>query len=131
MIDSNQRLVVMAENDAGDIPWYHLAYAHALQETPFRFTSAAQLTDSAKLAASCRAHRGTSSAPLFLLNHWVDTTPTPRPSLATVVNARGALLQRAQTCQRLRSRLPNLIAVDFYRRGDVLGVVDTLNGVSR
>ena len=26
MIDSNQRLVVMAENDAGDIPWYHLAY---------------------------------------------------------------------------------------------------------
>ena len=131
MIDSNQRLVVMAENDAGDIPWYHLAYAQALQETPFRFTRAAQLTDSAKLAASCRAHRGTSSAPLFLLNHWVDTTPTPRPSLATVVNARGALLQRARTCQRLRSRLPNLIAVDFYRRGDVLGVVDTLNGVSR
>ena len=131
MIDSNQRLVVMAENDAGDIAWYHLAYAHALQETPFRFTSAAQLTDSAKLAASCRAHRGSSSAPLFLLNHWVDTSPAPRPSLASVVNARAALLQRAQTCQRLRSRLPNLIAVDFYRRGDVLGVTDALNGVSR
>ncbi len=131
MIDSNQRLVVMAENDAGDIPWYHLAYAHALQETPFRFTSAPQLTDSAKLAASCRAHRGSSSAPLFLLNHWVDTSPAPRPSLASVVNARAALLQRAQTCQRLRSRLPNLIAVDFYRRGDVLGVTDALNGVSR
>ena len=131
MIDSNQRLVVMAENDAGDIPWYHLAYAHALQETPFRFTSAAQLTDPAKLAASCRPHRGPTSAPLFLLNHWVDTSPTPRPSLATVVNARAALLQRAQTCQRLRSHLPNLIAVDFYRRGDVLGVTDTLNGVSR
>ena len=131
MIDSNQRLVVMAENDAGDIPWYHLAYAHALQETPFRFTSAAQLSDPAKLAASCRAHRGSSSAPLFLLNHWIDTSPAPRPSLASVVNARAALLQRAQTCQRLRSRLPNLIAVDFYRRGDVLGVTDALNGVSR
>ncbi len=131
MIDSNQRLVVMAENDAGDIAWYHLAYAHALQETPFRFTGATQLTDPAKLAASCRAHRGLSSAPLFLLNHWVDTSPTPRPSLATVVNARAALLQRAQTCQRLRSHLPNLVAVDFYRRGDVFGVVDALNGVSR
>ena len=131
MIDSNQRLVVMAENDAGDIPWYHLAYAHALQETPFRFTNAPQLTDPAKLAASCRAHRGPTSAPLFLLNHWVDTTPAPRPSLASVVNARGALLSRAQTCQRRRGRLPNLVAVDFYRRGDVLGVVDTLNGVSR
>jgi hypothetical protein len=34
MIDSNQRLVVMAENDAGDIPWYHLPYEHALQESP-------------------------------------------------------------------------------------------------
>jgi hypothetical protein len=131
MIDSNQRLVVMAENDAGDIPWYHLAYAHALQETPFRFTNAPQLTDRAKLAASCRAHRGPSSAPLFLVNHWVDTTPAPRPSLASVVNARGALLTRAQTCQRQRGRLPNLVAVDFYRRGDVLGVVNTLNGVSR
>ena len=54
MIDSNQRLVVMAENDAGDIPWYHLAYAHALQETPFRFTRASELTDPANLAASCR-----------------------------------------------------------------------------
>jgi hypothetical protein len=131
MIDSNQRLVVMAENDAGDVPWYHLAYAHALQETPFRFTSAAQLTEPSKLAASCRANRGPSSAPLFLVNHWVDTTPAPRPSLATIVNARAALLKRAQTCQRQRGRLPNLVAVDFYRRGDVLGVVNTLNGVSR
>jgi hypothetical protein len=131
MIDSNQRLVVMAENDAGHIPWYHLGYAHALQETPFRFTSAAQLSNPAKLAASCRPHRGPSSAPLFLLNHWVDTSPTPRPSLATVVNARAALLERARGCQRIRGRLPNLIAVDFYRRGDVLGVVNALNGVSR
>jgi hypothetical protein len=131
MIHSNQRLVVMAENDAGDVPWYHLAYAHALQETPFRFTSAAQLTDPSELATSCRANRGPNSAPLFLVNHWVDTTPTPRPSLATVVNARAALLKRAQTCERLRRRLPNLVAVDFYRRGDVFGVVNALNGISR
>jgi hypothetical protein len=121
----------MAENDAGDVPWYHLAYAQALQETPFRFTSAAQLTDPSQLAQSCRANRGPSTAPLFLVNHWVDTSPAPRPSLATVVNARAALLKRAQTCQRLRGHLPNLIAVDFYRRGDVVGVVNALNGVSR
>jgi hypothetical protein len=131
MIDSNQRLVVMAENDAGNVPWYRLAYAHGLQETPFRFTSAAELTDPGRLAASCRPHRGTSSAPLFLLNHWVDTTPAPRPSLATIVNARAALLERARTCQRIRGQLPNLVAVDFYRRGDVLGVVNALNGVSQ
>jgi hypothetical protein len=131
MIDTNQRLVVMAENDAGSIPWYHLAYASALQETPFRFTSAAQLTDPSQLDASCRPHRGPASAPLFLLNHWVDTTPAPRSSLAAEVNARATLLGRAERCQSIRHRLPNLVAVDFYRRGDVLGVVNTLNGVSQ
>lgn len=130
MIDSDQRLVVMAENDAGSIPWYHLAYQHALQETPFRFTDATQLTEATKLAASCQANRGPSSAPLFLVNHWIDTTPTPRPSLAERVNARAVLLDRLQECERIRHRLPNLVAVDFYTHGDVLGVVDMLNGVS-
>jgi hypothetical protein len=109
MIDSGQRLVVMAENDADHIPWYPLAYGHVLQETPFRFKHAAELTDPARLADSCRANRG---------------------SIAEVVNEHSALLQRAQTCERIRHRLPNLIAVDFYKRGDVLGVVRALNGVS-
>ena len=131
MIDSDQRLVVLPENDAGDVPWYHLAYQHALQETPFRFTNAAQLTDPEQLPASCRPNRGPSTAPLSLLNHWVDTTPTPRPSLAAIVNAEPALLDRARTCERIRDHLPNLVAVDFYRRGDVLSVVKALNGIDR
>jgi Na+-transporting methylmalonyl-CoA/oxaloacetate decarboxylase gamma subunit len=131
MIDSNQRLVVMAENDAGDVPWYHLAYAKGLQETPFRFRNAAALTEESQLANSCRANRGPASAPLFLLNHWVDTSPAPRASLADIVNARSALLGRARTCERIRHHLPNLVAVDFYRRGDLLGVVNTLNGVGQ
>ena len=129
MIESNQRLVVMAENDAGDISWYHLAYRRALQETPFRFTTTAALTDPSRIPESCRPHRGPDSAPLFLLNHWVDTTPLPRASNAAIVNARPALLGRARTCERIRHRLPNLVAVDFFRRGDVLGVVNALNGV--
>ncbi len=129
MIDSGQRLVVMAENDAGDIPWYHLAYDGALQETPFRFTSTVALTDAATLASTCRPNRGPDSAPLFLLNNWVDTTPVPRSSNAAVVNAYKVLLHRARTCVSLRHRLPNLIAVDFFRQGDVLGVARTLNGL--
>jgi hypothetical protein len=129
MIDSNQRLVVMAENDAGDIAWYHLAYRTALQETPYRFRNTAALTEPGRVPESCRPNRGPSSAPLFLLNNWVDTTPLPRASNAAVVNARKALLHRARTCERIRRRLPNLVAVDFFRRGDVLGVVNALNGV--
>lgn len=131
MVDSGQRLVVLAENDAGKSSWYRLAYKRALQETPYSFQRTAQLTDRAEVAKSCRANRGPDSAPLFLLNNWVDTTPFPRASNAAVVNARGALLRRARTCEQIRGRLPNLVAVDFYGKGDVLGVVRKLNGVSR
>jgi hypothetical protein len=131
MVDSDQRLVVMAENDAGTIPWYHLAYEAVLQETPFRFTRAAELTDPARLPASCRPERGPASAPLFLVNHWIDTSPVPRASIAAEVNARDVLLRRARLCERIRHRLPNLIAVDFYRRGDVVGAARVLNGVAR
>lgn len=131
MIDSGQRLVVLAENDAGQSSWYRLAYKRALQETPYSFGSAAKLTDRSQIAKSCRPNRGPNSAPLFLLNNWVDTSPLPRASNAVVVNARGALLRRADTCERIRHRLPNLVAVDFYKRGDVLGVVRRLNRVSR
>ena len=66
----------------------------------------------------------------MLVNHWIDTSPAPRASLAAEVNARAPLLARARECQRIRGRLPNLIAVDFFRRGDLLGVVDQLNGVA-
>lgn len=130
MIDSGQRLVVMAENEADDISWYPLAYRDALQETPFTFKSAAELTDSSRLAEGCRPNRGPASAPLFLVNNWVDTSPVSRASIAERVNEHSALLQRAETCRRIRHRLPNLIAVDFYKRGDLLRVVRSLNGLS-
>jgi hypothetical protein len=43
------------------------------------------------------------------------------------VNAYDALLERARECQRIRGHLPNLVAVNFYREGDLFRVVDTLN----
>ena len=71
------------------------------------------------------------AAPLFLLNHWVSTDPLPRPGDGARVNAYGPLLRRAQECARIRGHVPNLVAVNFYRRGDLFRVVDTLNGVRR
>lgn len=127
MIDSGQRLVVLAENDAGDSPWYRLAYAQALQETPFRFSGPEDLTEPGRLADSCRPNRGPPTAPLLLLNHWIDTSPLPRPSLAAAVNSRVSILSRADVCRGIRHRMPNLVAVDFYRQGDVLGAVNALN----
>ncbi len=129
MIDRGQRLVFLAENHAGAAPWYHLAYKRITEETPYTFPKVAQLTARADLPASCRPNRGPVRAPLFLVNHWISTDPLPLPSNAAKVNAYDPLLRRARACQRMREHVPNLIAVNFYRRGDLFGVVDTLNGV--
>ena len=59
----------------------------------------------------------------------MSTDPAPKPSDAAKVNAYAPLLARARECDRLRHHLPNLLAVNFYKRGDVFGVVDTLNGM--
>jgi hypothetical protein len=129
MIEADHRLVLLAENHAGAAPWYQLAYQRLTQETPFTFPMASLLTTKADLPASCKPNRGPSSAPLFLINHWISTDPVPKPSDADKVNAYMPLLARARECQRRRHHLPNLLAVNFYRRGDLFRVVDTLNGV--
>jgi hypothetical protein len=130
MIDSGRQLVFLAENQAGAAPWYQLAYKSLLQETPYKFNKASLLTAPAGLDATCKPNRGPDSAPLFLDNHWVSTDPFPRPSDAAKVNAYQPLLARAQRCEKIRHRLPNLLAVNFYKEGDLFRVVNTLNGVS-
>ena len=100
LIEHDQRLVVLAENQAGAAPFYQLAYEHLMHETPFSFGAAAELTTPATLPATCRPNRGPDGAPLFLVNHWINTDPAPRPSNATLVNAYAPLLARARTCER-------------------------------
>jgi hypothetical protein len=129
MIDSDQRIVFLAENHAGAAPWYHLAYERITMETPFGFSRPEQLIAPADLAASCRQNRGPAEAPIFLVNHWITTDPVPLPSNAAKVNAYDPLLARMRECRRVRRHFPNLVAVDFYREGDLFRVVDTLNGV--
>jgi hypothetical protein len=129
MIQRDRRLVVLAENRAGAAPWYQPVYARLTQETPFSFSDPSQLTDPGQLAASCRPNRGPADASLFLANHWINTDPRPRPANAAIVNAYEPLLRRARTCARMRGRSVSLLAVDFYERGDLFEVVDTLNGI--
>jgi hypothetical protein len=129
MVVRNRRLVVLAENRAGAAPWYQLVYERLFQETPFMFAGTAELTDGGNLDATCRPNRGPADASMFLVNHWINTDPLPRPGNAAVVNAYEPLLRRARACERVRGRSVNLLAVDFYERGDVFEVVDALNGV--
>jgi hypothetical protein len=123
MIDSRQRVLVLLESGRKGVPWLHAAYEGLVQETPYHFTKPSEL--------SCVANRGGTSGPFFLMNNWIDTTPAPKPSNAAIVNAYDALLARARQCQAERGRLPNLLAVDFYRTGALLRVARTLNGVAQ
>ena len=127
MIDNDQQVVVYAENHGGGAPWYTAGYDAALQETPFTFTRVAQLETPTNWPATCVPNRGTDEAPLFLINHWINTDPTPRPSDAARVNTRPVLVGRSRECERIRDRHPNLLAVDFTQQGDLYGAVDELN----
>ena len=122
MVERGERVVVMAENRHGAVPWLRDQF-DLLQETPYRFGTPAEVA----AESSCRPNRGNGRNPLFLLNNWVDTSPLPSRRNAAEVNARVTLLRRARMCQELRGRLPNLVAVDFYEQGDLLGVVRVLN----
>jgi len=119
MIDLRQRVVVFTESGRPGVAWIHPAF-EGMQETPYSFHDPSEL--------SCVPNRGGTSGSLFLMNNWIDTTPAPKPSNAAIVNAYDALLARARQCEAERRRRPNLIAVDFYRTGDLIRVARTLNG---
>lgn len=121
MIDSGRRLVVLQENVGGGVlfPWLLDAFAW-VQDTPFDFRRAD--------AMSCARNRGPSDATLLLVNHWLSNYSS-RIGDAERVNARGVLLPRVLRCRDERGLLPSYVAVDNYDRGDLLDVVDVLNGV--
>jgi hypothetical protein len=129
MIDRGERVLFMAENEAGAAPWYHPVYDAITQETPYAFKDVEQLIGAAGVAEGCRPNRGGQGAPLVLVNHWITTDPLPLPSMVDRVNAYEPLLQRVRECRLQRRHFPNLIAVNFYRRGDLFRVVDALNGL--
>ena len=121
LVQRNERLIVMTEHaDRAPVPWLQRGF-ELTQETPFAFHSVEDL--------SCEPNRGPADAPLFLVNHWIeDISPTPED--AELLNARDVLLTRLRDCEAERGQTPNLVAVNFYRSGDLLAVIDEINGVS-
>ncbi|RYP89012.1 hypothetical protein EKO23_00855 [Nocardioides guangzhouensis] len=120
MLASGRRAVVGLENgDLGpDLP--NVFTDGLVQEVPYTY----RRTSSLESPLSCRRHRGSTSAPLFLLNHWI--TPASE-SAAASVNEADVLGDRIDMCARLRRQPVNLVAVDFYESGDLLPVVAALN----
>ena len=65
IVRSGKNLLVFAEGGGpGAPPWYHRAYEHWFQETPYAHPSIDDM--------SCGPNRGPSDAPLFLVNHWIS-----------------------------------------------------------
>ena len=118
MVESDQRVLVMAENQSAGVAWYHQAF-EVMQETPYTFHEPSEFSN--------RPNRGGTGGSLLLMNHWIESTPMPKPSNATIVNAHDALLERIRDFRRERGRLPNLVAVDFYGVGDLMAVCRELN----
>ena len=54
MIDSNQRVILLAEHEAGGAPCYHLAYQSITEETPYTFHSSSELTYPDQVDRSCK-----------------------------------------------------------------------------
>jgi hypothetical protein len=91
-----------------------------MEDTPLGATKAQQFT--------CKLYRGQAGNPLLLMNNWSDIFP-PRPQPNVPLVQRDFILSRAQQCVEQRGRYPNLILTDYYNRGKVVGVANTLNGV--
>ncbi|MBK8295315.1 MAG: hypothetical protein IPK93_11325 [Solirubrobacterales bacterium] len=134
MIDSGQRVVMFAEQHSAGVPWYHNAYDGSVMETPYTFDSTEALPnggldDPAALNETCKPNRGSDPSPLFLMNHWVTTFVIPDIEKAMIVNTRPALVARAKACEARRGKLPNILAVDYFGAGDVVGAARELNGI--
>ncbi len=120
LIEREERIVVYAENEGSSDSWYQNAWETAFVDTPFKFDVRSDF--------SCEYNRGAADNPLLLVNHWL-TTGIPSREAAEVVNSKNALEERVVECQDVQGRTPNVIAVDFAQTGDLIEVVDELNGV--
>ena len=119
IVRSGKNLLVFAEGGGpGAPPWYHRAYEHWFQETPYAHPSIDDM--------SCGPNRGPSDAPLFLVNHWISVSP-PDPAKARAANRQPVLEERIRRCHAERDRLPNVVAVDFANQGDLFKTVRQAN----
>ncbi len=122
LVDAGTPLIVSTESDrrATAPAWYHHAYTLAW-DNPYAAKTPEDF--------SCDRLRGDQDNPLFLLNHFL-TAPIALPSLAEQANPADVLIDHVQRCEDAHGTRVNALAVDFYELGDVLSVVDRLNGVT-
>jgi len=117
MIRARKNVLIAAEvGGSGTPPWYHKDYDWLFQETQYSFDKPQDF--------NCTPNRGPANAPMFLVNHWLSNH---NPGIYNKVNSRAELTKRLRDCIAQRGRMPNVIAVDFSARGDLVGTVKAVN----
>jgi uncharacterized membrane protein HdeD (DUF308 family) len=121
MIDSGKRLLVLMENEGGgsQYPYLHQGF-DLVQDTGYTYASVDDF--------DCTLNRGTADSDLFMVNHWLSSF-TALVSNAQKANAAEVLGERVRECQQERGQIPNFVAVNWYDQGELLPVVNELNGV--
>ena len=120
LIERDERVLVLIENDPGEEPWMH-PQTEVAQETPYHFTTPA----AAGGADDVPPNRGGTSGSLLLVNHWVDTSPAPRKTIAREVNAAALLETRLAALPRPSAACSRRSSpIDFYRQGDAFKVAE-------
>ncbi len=80
--------------------------------------------------ARCQRDRGTTSAPLYVVDTYLEDQLIPTATHAQLVNDNPFLIDRLLHCQDATGRLPTFVMVNYYEVGDVLEDVDALNGLA-
>jgi hypothetical protein len=119
LIAADERVVVLTDDRDATLPWHLYSYDYAW-ENPYAATTPDTL--------SCAQDRGERTRSLWIFNHFL-TAPVARPDLAEMINHDPFFTDRVAACRAdAAGDLPNFVTVDFYDIGDVLPVVDALNG---
>jgi hypothetical protein len=121
LIAADERVIVFTDDRARTLPWHLYTYDWAW-ENPYAARSADEL--------SCAEDRGARDRSLWVFNHFL-TSPLASPELADMINHDPFFTSRVEGCRTdAGGDLPNFVTVDFYDLGDVLQVVDALNGLA-
>ncbi|ORY06437.1 PLC-like phosphodiesterase, partial [Basidiobolus meristosporus CBS 931.73] len=130
MIQSNKRLVIFIDNKTDPrFPWIHHEFTYAW-ESPYSVPSNSHF--------NCSIDRPKNQPrPIFVLNHFAFTElnigrgniSIPALNIASHTNG-NQLNLHVQQCTKERNQIPNFIAVDFYKVGDVFKATAQLNRVA-
>jgi hypothetical protein len=121
MVTTGRRLLVLMENEGGgqQFPYLHQGF-DLVQDTGYTYATVDDF--------DCALNRGTADSDLLLVNHWLSSFTTLVTS-AQKANTLDVLGDRVRTCREERGQIPNFVAVNWYDQGDLLEVVDELNGL--